>query len=179
MNVQFDLRNLVPGERPEGIRCCGICGKPEATASKAVKDLPHHKAAYEADLPSQFRMLTKALGEQFLDFARREKFNAQLESIRAKLVAAREEHDAYTPPAKEEAPKTDKAPRAPRVKSDAADLVLMLGKTLALVGVKAEGSALSLATRLHDELSRLMEIKAEVEAQTSVHDNPEREKETA
>src|ERR1041385_3243872 len=114
--LAMDLRNLIATQRPEGVKCCGICGKPDTTASKAVKALPHHSAAIATDLPEKWRMLTKALGSNLMDFVQRERFNAQLESIRAALVAAREEHDAYAPATAE------------RV-SDKAKLVETLGKT--------------------------------------------------
>lgn len=148
----LELRNLL-GEGPEGVKCCSICGKPESRATKDVKALTHHKAAIDGDLPAQFRLITKYLGVAVLDFVQKDKFNAQLESIRAKLTAAREEHDAYTPP--------DKA-------KEHAGLCDTLAAMLKMVGVETlpevDVTPTLLATRLHSELSKLMAIKAEVAA---------------
>jgi hypothetical protein len=149
--LSMDLRNLIATERPEGVKCCGICGKPDAVASKSVKALPHHSTAITRNLPEQWRMLTKALGSGLMDFATKDRFNAQLESIRALLVAAREEHDAHAP--------------APVAASDKAKTVEALTAALLLLGVTVENNpnVLMLADRLHSEIRALMDIKADVE----------------
>jgi len=151
MNAKtLELRNLL-GIAAAGIKCCGICGKPESRAGKDVKALPHHAVAVAEDLPAKFRMLSKALGSNLMDFATGERFNAQLESIRAKLTAAREEHDAYTPAEK---------------LSDKAALVRTLTEVLGMIGTRVEGehSPLALADKLAAEMRILMEVKAEVVA---------------
>jgi BMFP domain-containing protein YqiC len=93
----LELRNLL-GDAVKGVKCCGVCGKPESRNTKQVNEnCPAHARAIAEDLPAKFRMLSKALGHNLMDFVTKEKFNAQLENIREKLTKAREEHDAFTP----------------------------------------------------------------------------------
>jgi hypothetical protein len=145
----LELRNLIPTQRPEGVKCCGVCGKPDASMTKAAKELPTHKQALAEDWPGLFRNLTRAVGgaEKLMDFATRKEFNAQLESLRTRLTAAREEHDNMPVV---ETPRTDKA-----------RLVDTLGKTAALLGLKFGDDAkpADMADRIHEELGILMALK--------------------
>jgi BMFP domain-containing protein YqiC len=158
MQATLELRNLLGSV--EGVKCCAVCGKPEAkNTAKVNAACPAHAQAIADDLPSLFRRISKALGGNLMDFVTRDKFNAQLESIRAKLTKAREEHDAYTPPT---------------VESDRKMLVRTLTQTLAMLGVevkpnpdpesKGEWTPLCLADCVQAELGKLMSIKAECEA---------------
>lgn len=118
----LELRSLIDNAGA-GKKCCSICGKPESKNTKSVNEnCPAHKAAVDTNLPAQYRMLSRALGNNVLDFITREKFNAQLEYIRAKLLEARKEHDAYTPETK--------------VESDRKALIRVLTTTLGLLNVK-------------------------------------------
>jgi len=159
MNTKtLELRNLL-GDAPEGVKCCSVCGKPEARATKDVKALPHHAAALASvnamgqNLPAQFKWLTKILGARAVDFVTRKSWNAQLESIHKALTLAREEHDAYVPE------------KAEAVNSRT---VKALVETLALLGVQvvAEDHTPStvnlLAENVNAHMKRLMEIKASV-----------------
>lgn len=146
----FELRNLL-GHRPADVKfSCGVCGKPNATTVHA-KELPLHKQALAEDWAGTFKRLSKILGEKLGDFAERKQFNAQLESMRDKLTQAREEHDAMPPVVKAE--------------KGSAKTVKLLLSTLKMLGVEtSEAPHTELATRLHEEVSKLMGIKAEVEA---------------
>lgn len=100
MNVSAlsDLRNLLGKQKGKEEKSCGICGKPNTKNTSAVAaNCPAHAAAQAANLPAQYRVLEKALGDNLTDFVVRKKFNAQLETIRQKLEVARAEHDAYQP----------------------------------------------------------------------------------
>ena len=152
----LELRNLLPGSKPEGVQCCGVCGKPHSRLDKDVKELPIHKRALAEDFAGKFRNLSKALGgDIIMDFVDRQRFNGQLEWLRDMLTQAREEHDAFVPPVKE----TDKA-----------KTVRLLTEMCAHLGipVKAEDASaptvLLLVENAHRELGKLMEIKREVAA---------------
>jgi len=154
--AKLELRNLLKNAT-DGKRCCTVCGKPESRNAKQVNEAcPAHKAAMDADLPGQFRMLEKALGAGLMDFVTKEKFNAQLESIREKLTKAREEHDAYQPEKGE---------------ALSSKTVALLVASLGRLGVRVEATdhtpstVNTLAEKLDSELSKLMEIKAEVAGQ--------------
>lgn len=148
--LKLELRNLLPGQAPSGVKCCSICGKPGSRATAEVKALEHHAHALALDLPTTFRMLTKVMGSNLVDFVQGERFNAQLESIREKLTQARMEHDAY----------------APEVQ-DKTGLKRTLVETLALIGVTGlpeDATPTALAEKLKAELEVLMAIKADAEA---------------
>lgn len=162
MNVQADLelRNLLPGAA-DGVKCCGVCGKPHARADKSVSALPYHAKAIAMNMPGMFRNLTKALGGMTQDFVDRHKFNAQLEWHREQLIKAREEHDAHA---------ASKPAAPPRVKSDKALLIETLTQTLDMLGVKhiepnpdpaSEGqwSALALADALQYRIGEMLAEK--------------------
>lgn len=129
--AMLELRNLL-GKAGAGVKCCKVCGKPDAkNTDKVNENCPAHKAALDEDLASQFRLLSRALGEKLTDFVQRERFNAQLEAIRAKLLKARTEHDAYTPESSQE--------------SQRKAMIRVMHGTLELMGVElspnpAEGS---------------------------------------
>lgn len=94
----LELRNLLPGERPEGVSCCSVCGKPHSSLTAGAKVLPIHLRALAEDWAGHFRNLSKALGRVgMLALVDQEKWNGQLEFYRAQLTLAREEHDAYQP----------------------------------------------------------------------------------
>jgi len=144
----FELRNLIPADRPADVKfSCGVCGKPHAKLDAAAKELPLHKQAIAEDWAGMFRNLSKALGVALLDYANRKQFNAQLESLRGKLTAAREEHDAM-----------------PVVKADkgSAKTRRLLTETLKMLGYPlAEGDhgIETLATALHGQVTKLLNIK--------------------
>lgn len=118
------LRNLL-GLNPDGVKCCGVCGKPGAKSTKQLNEAsPAHKAAIDQNLPAQYRMLEKAIGGNILEFTTKARFNAQLESIREKLAKAREEHDKYSPEVK--------------ATSDRKSLIATLTQTLDMLGVKVQ-----------------------------------------
>lgn len=98
----LELRNLIAETRPDGLKSCGVCGKPNARIDQHVKLLPYHAKALREDYAGKFRNLTKVLGgaEKIMDFVSRQNYNAQLEFYRESLTKAREEHDAYVPPEK-------------------------------------------------------------------------------
>lgn len=95
----LELRNLFPENRPEGVKCCTVCGKPSSALSKEVRALPMHAKALAEDWAGKFRSLTRILGSKqaVIDFVQNKNFNAQLEYMRQQLTLAREEHDAYQP----------------------------------------------------------------------------------
>lgn len=146
----FELRNLIATERPEGVKCCGVCGKPESSLTKQAKELPLHKQAIDEDWAGRFRQLTHALGgkEKLMDFTTRKEFNAQLEQYRKQLTEAREEHD--------EMPVLDKA----KAKANLQDT---LGKTLGLLGIKLadDAKAQDMAQRLYEEVGCILAVRAD------------------
>jgi BMFP domain-containing protein YqiC len=156
MNTELELRNLL-GEGPAGVKSCSVCGKPESRNTKQVNTAcPAHALAIAEDLPSKFRMVTRALGSNYMDFVQRKSFNAQLESIRAKLIKAREEHDAFTP-------ESDQANTG--LRACGLEMLAMVG-VASINGVcpAAIETPTRLAEALRAELTRLGLVKAEVDA---------------
>jgi hypothetical protein len=159
----FELRNLIAAERPEGVKCCGVCGKPHASLTKAAKELELHKRAIVEDWAGNFRNLTRALGGNTMDFVGRDKFNAQLEWYRDHLTQAREEHDALPP--------VD-------VKlSDKAALTATLVQILVMLGIDVntrpnpnaedgKWSMVAMADAVQYELGVLLALKADAEAES-------------
>lgn len=169
----LELRNLLPGQRVEGVSHCGVCGKPHATLTKAAKDLPLHKQAITEDWAGHFRNLTKTLGGNImLDLVARKKWNAQLDWYTDMLTKAREEHDAMPVSAQAAAGAARKAANQ-GAKAEQAEwgskTVDLLSKSLLKLGVKVCGpssdpkSIHMMAEMLNQELDALMAIKAEAE----------------
>lgn len=153
--VTFELRNLL-GQKPADVKfTCGVCGKPHATLTKEAKELPLHKRAIAEDWAGKFRNLSRQLGggPMILTFADRTHFNAQLEWHRDMLTQAREEHDAMPVPVK--------------VEKGTAKTKRMLAESLKLLGVvnlPEDAGVDTLAAKVHEQLTRLMGIAAEINA---------------
>ena len=96
----LDLRRALLGEAKPGKggpKACSICGKPDTRNHKGLNEQngAHGEASLKA-WPTSWRMLTKSV-EGKVDFKTKEQWNAQIAFLTDKLLAAREEHDAYQP----------------------------------------------------------------------------------